>query len=552
MEPTSILDFGLVLLFSAIAGIISVRLRIPPVAGLLVVGLMMGPNVLNLVSLPTINAFAELGGILLLFMIGVEFSVTKLLSTGLRAVITSIILVLLSFLIMHEVAILIGLDGLTSIFVASMFSMSSTAIMMKILEQKRLISRQEIPTLIAMLIIEDIIAIFILTILSKVKTGLSDPETIVSALLIAIGVLGFSYLVLRKVISKIADIFLKYQNEDSLILFSFTIGIGMSILASLVGLTPAIGAFLAGSIIAGLPNGRDFENAIRPFSLVFSSFFFLSIGMLIDPSAIANGLTLLLLLAFLVTVFFVTFVSYFLISSNGRSSIFAGLAMLPLGEFSLLIAKESVGLVPINLVSIASAGVLASSLICSLALDRLEFFYDIYRQFFPSKLLQRLIDASCYFRNVVRAFEPGGYFHTLFMREVKKISGDVVYLGAVILFLWFARIYLQFSLTLADFTIRADYAALFLLSILSLLPLFRTLVSFKRLFDDKGNRSSFNVIYGKGCFMKTDDLELKSDYNDDAAFFYGKNRLYMKRHIVRAFQDARMLLEENIRSAPPA
>ena len=66
--------------------------------------------------------------------------------------------------------------------------------------------------------------------------------------------------------------------------------------------------------------------------------------------------------------------------------------------------------------------------------------------------------------------------------------------------------------------------------------------SFKRLFDDRGNRGIFNVIYGKGTFMKIDDFEVKSDYEDDTAFFYGKNRLYMKRHIVRAFKEAAELL----------
>ena len=67
--------------------------------------------------------------------------------------------------------------------------------------------------------------------------------------------------------------------------------------------------------------------------------------------------------------------------------------------------------------------------------------------------------------------------------------------------------------------------------------------SFKRLFDDKGNRGSFIVNYGKGNLFKINDLELKSDYVDDIAFFYGKNRLYLKRHIIRAFKEARALLE---------
>ena len=74
--------------------------------------------------------------------------------------------------------------------------------------------------------------------------------------------------------------------------------------------------------------------------------------------------------------------------------------------------------------------------------------------------------------------------------------------------------------------------------------------SFKRLFDDRGNRGSFMVIYGKGNLIKIDDLELKSDYGDDIAFFYGKNRLYMNRHIVRTFKEAKALLVPMLSKRP--
>jgi len=74
--------------------------------------------------------------------------------------------------------------------------------------------------------------------------------------------------------------------------------------------------------------------------------------------------------------------------------------------------------------------------------------------------------------------------------------------------------------------------------------------SYKRLFDDQGNRGSFNVIYGKGNLAKISDLELKSDYEDDIAFFSGKNRLYMNRHIVRAFKEAKVLLTSMLSKRP--
>jgi CPA2 family monovalent cation:H+ antiporter-2 len=486
MEGAAIFDFAWVLLFAALAGMVSVRLRLPPVAGLLVAGMLIGPNVLRLVELPTIEAFAEIGSVLLLFMIGVEFSIAKLMATGIRAVLSSLLLIFLTFTIMHEIAILLGFDIITSLFIGSMFSMSSTAIMMKILEQKKLVDRQEAPVLVAILIIEDIIAVFMLTFFSSLRSGsVAAGEGLLGAVIVSLGILAFGYIILLRVLQKFSQIFLRYQADDTLILFSFTLGIGMSVAASLLGLTPAIGAFLAGSIIAGLPNGRDFEHSIRPFSHVFSSFFFLSIGMLIDPAALLQSaeITLILIGGFMVVMTLATAFAFYLISTNGRSSVFAGLAMLPLGEFSLLIASQSIGLTQINLVGVASVGVLVTSVICSFTLNYSEHIYLWLKSHLPKRLLTTLRDSSAYFLNVISTFEPEGYFHMLFISEVKNSAADVLYILGASIFYIMARGYLQFSLTLSGYTFSADTALLVLLAMLSLVPLAKLVLSLKKLFD---------------------------------------------------------------------
>ncbi|MFH0737773.1 MAG: cation:proton antiporter [Candidatus Micrarchaeota archaeon] len=485
MEGTSILGFEWILLFAAIAGILSVRFRMPPVAGLLLAGMLMGPNILNLVDPPTISAFAEIGSVLLLFMIGVEFSVTKLLSAGLRAMMSSFLLICLTFIIMHEAAVLIGFDQITSLFIASIFSMSSTAIMMKILEQKRLVDRSEVPVLVSMLIIEDLAAVFMLTFFSSLKAGSSTGDGFVGAILVSLVVMAFAYLILLRLLKRFSLIFLRYQAEDTLILFAFALGVGMSVLASLVGLTPAIGAFLAGSIIAGLPVGQEVERSIRPFSHVFSSFFFLSVGMLINPATllVSAELTLMLIAAFMATIFLATAFVFFLISTSGRSSVFAGFAMLPLGEFSLLIAKESVGIVSSDLVGVASVGVLITSLTCSLALERSDRSYVWLKKKLPPKFLDTLRDASGYFRNVVSAFEPGGYFHRVLITELKKCRTDLLYLIGAAVFLFASKPYLDFQVSSFGIQTTAHAILLALLAVISVYPVIRIAISAKRLFD---------------------------------------------------------------------
>ncbi|MFH1393713.1 MAG: cation:proton antiporter [Candidatus Micrarchaeota archaeon] len=515
MENEVVLNLEWVLLFAMVAGVLSVRLRLPPVAGLLVGGMIIGPNVLGLANLPTIETFAEIGSILLLFMIGVQFSVTKLLSAGLRAIISSMLLMLITFTIMHEVAILIGFDLISSLFIAAIFSLSSTAIMMRILQQKGMDKKHEVHVLVAILIIEDLIAVFMLTFFSSLKTGTANLEGMVGAAIISFGILGFSYVVLLKLLRKFAQTFMRYQAEDSIILFSFALGIGMSILASILGLSPAIGAFLAGSIMAGLPNGAEFERSIKPFGQVFSSFFFLSIGMLIDPASLLSslGMNILLICAFMVTVFFSTMFAFFLISGSGRSSVFSGLAMLPLGEFSLLIAKEGDGLFQADVVGLASVGVLLTSVTSSLALGRSEEIYAWLKKHVPQPVLSTMRDGSGYFRNVISAFEPEGFFHSLLISEFKKGAMDLLYLVSVLLLFIVTRDLIEPEVSVAGIRIGEDVLILSVFTVFSLLPLRGILLSIKHLFDALStifsrttphtSRASIvrNLVIGGGFFM---------------------------------------------------
>lgn len=485
MQNAAILEFGWVLLFAALAVMISARLRLPPVAGLLIAGMLIGPNALHLVGLQTIELFADLGAVLLLFMIGVQFSVAKILAGGLRPVISSFLLMLLTFAMMHESAILLGFNPITSLYIAAIFSMSSTAIMMKILEQKRLVERQEVVPLVTMLIIEDVIAVFLLAFFSSLRAGTYTSGNVAGSVLLSFGILALGYAALRVLVRKSAIVLLQHHPQDTLVLFAFTLGIGMSILASLLGLTPAIGAFLAGSIIAGLPNGREFEDAIRPFSQLFPSFFFISIGMLISPAALAESSApaFLLIGMFAVTVFAATSFTFFLVSSSGRSSVFAGLAMLPLGEFSLLLAKESIGMAQINLVGVASAGVLITSLLCSFSLNRNERIYIALKKVLPRRFQEAQHDASAYFRNVISAFEPGGYFNRRLLTELRKVGTDLLYSFGVLLLLFFVRPYLQPTLPVLGLALPEDIALLALAAILLIIPAMRILLSTKRLFD---------------------------------------------------------------------
>ena len=478
-------EFGWMLVAAVIAGIISIKVRLPPIIGLIFFGMLIGPNVLGLAGSQSINLLADIGAVLLLFMIGIEFSITKLLLTGLRAILAGFFLITLTFVFIYEIAILAGFDFLTSMYIGAMLSLSSTTIIIKILEQRGLIMRMEVPFLIAILIVEDIIAIFLLTFFSSLKTtGLTNENIFVSVVL-SLAILLFTYLILKNIIKKFSDVFLRYQAEDTLVFFSFILGIGMSLIAKGLGLTPSIGAFLAGSIIAALPNGKEFKNAIKPFSLVFSSFFFLSIGMLIDPATLSQNATITLLLigAFVICVSTLAGFIIYMISSNGKSAVLASLTMIPLGEFSLLIAKESMGSVSINLVEIAAIGALITSLLSSLMVKKFEDIHAFLNKHTPNRVIRRLRAFSKYYNTVIAAFEPGGYFYKLAVKQAKEIIKDVVYvIGAFLLIITISRLF-KFDIIVIGFEI--NFSMLIIIAILLFLiyPIYRIVIAIKKMID---------------------------------------------------------------------
>jgi hypothetical protein len=157
--------------------------------------------------------------------------------------------------------------------------------------------------------------------------------------------------------------------------------------------------------------------------------------------------------------------------------------MLPLGDFSLLIASESIGLTQIDLVGVASVGVLITSVVCSIALNRSEHIYVWLKSHLPAKFMGALKDSSGYFLNVLSSFEPEGYFHKLFMNEVRNGVADILYILGASVFYFAGRNYLQFPLTVSGYTFMAEFGLLVILTLLSLIPLAKLAISVKRLFD---------------------------------------------------------------------
>ena len=400
---TEFLNLGIVLIIATIAGAIAVRFKQPAVLGLLLVGAIVGPYQLGWVkSSEVINFIAEIGAVLLLFAIGLEFSVSKLKEHGISAVLIATTKMLVIFILTYLICSIFGLNQITSLYLGAILSITSTAIMIKIINEKRYASRPEIPILISVLIVEDIIAIFILTIFSTLSdtsslTNLLTVELFTS-ILQAFLIFGLFYLVFSKIAVRILEWLFKYQAEETASLTSLSLGIGLSIVATVLGLPASIGAFLAGNLIASVPQSDKFKHSVEPLILVFASLFFVSVGLTVNIGAAASNLLLIIAL-----IIFAIIIKYagmaltaYLFGVDEESAAFSGLAMLSMGEFSLLIASQAnpALLGGFDLIGTTSILVFVLALTSTLTIDHYRYISKVSANFIPTRFKKVGLHAS--------------------------------------------------------------------------------------------------------------------------------------------------------------
>ncbi len=399
-------DVIIILLFSVLGGVLATRLKQPSVLGVLLAGALAGPHALGLLTDPKLmHGAIEVGAILLLFLVGIEFSLEKLLDMGLRSVIIASIKIGLIFFFGYNIALFFGLPSIAGAAIGVMLSMTSTVIFLKILEQKGLSARPEVPLLVAVLIIEDIFGVFALMFFSGLSSqGEITPLIILLRLVIALAILISVYLLLMRFLRPVLNWLSEYSTQDTITFIAISMCAVMSYLAHLLGLSTAVGAFLAGNVVASLRNADAFEHAIHPFILTFTSLFFFSIGTVVDFGSVFGNFTLIvvLLAANILLKFGVIGASTYLFSiPSGRSAVFSGLAMVSLGEFSLLIANEAQKISPaIDFISITASIIFFSSLTMSLFVGHSQGAYRVMTALLPKGIKYDLGEASRYCRTL--------------------------------------------------------------------------------------------------------------------------------------------------------
>jgi len=437
-----LVEFSFFVVFALLGIVLAARLKVPYVVGLLVFGMLAGPHAFALVNdAQIISTFSELGAILLLFTVGIEFSISRMLKSGFRAIFVTFFKMSILFFFGYETALYFGLDLTAAMYAGAMVAITSTAIMYKIAGEKGTSRHPLMPLLFSMLIVEDLVAVAALTFFSSLDDSNPTQENKLFSIFISLALLGIFYLFARRHASgAIARLASKFS-EEALIFVAFTLCLVMSFAADFFGLSPTIGAFLAGSIIATLPNARAIRKTIHPLLLTFAAFFFLALGMQIDPGAVWNhlGFAVALSIVFIAVCFASEFVLLYSTGTKARHALFGAASMVVLGEFSLLIASVAGGENANILLSVGSFGVIVTALASSLLLDRREGIAAAGSRLVPAYAVATGRAFSGYLSELVRDFSLNGHFWRVSQVCWKCVAKKLAVVVFVLLAMWIAR-----------------------------------------------------------------------------------------------------------------
>jgi CPA2 family monovalent cation:H+ antiporter-2 len=342
--PNLINDLGLILITAAIAVLIFRRLKQPLVLGYLVAGFLASSNFYffpSVKDVSSIEVWAEIGVIFLLFSLGLEFSFKKLLKVGGTASITALTQIIVMIILGYFAGRFMGWSEMNSIFLGVILSISSTTIILKAFDELGVKSQKFTGNVIGALIVQDIVAILMMVLLSTIAVSqqFSGTELIQSLLkltfFLAIWFISGIFFI-PTLLKKLKPLF----TDEMLLIISLALCLLMVIFAAGVGFSPALGAFIMGSIIAETNEAEHIEHIVKPVKDLFGAVFFVSVGMLINPETLVEYAIPVMILTF-VTIFGQSIASTIgtLISGQPlKESIQTGMSLSQIGEFSFIIA----------------------------------------------------------------------------------------------------------------------------------------------------------------------------------------------------------------------
>ena len=337
-------DLALILIVAGIVTLIFRKIKLPVVLGYIVAGFLISPHfsyMPTVVEVADIEVWANIGVVFLMFGLGLEFSFKKLATVGGSAVIVAMTVMLSMIFIGAGVGYMLGWAKMDCIFLGGMLSMSSTMIILKAYEEYALKERRFAQLVLSTLVIEDIAGIFMMIILSTISvsqaaSGVATFKEIGLLLMYLVIWLILGIYLIPSFLNKVS----KLMNDELMVIVSLAICLGMVVIADFIGFSEALGAFMAGSILAGTVRAGYIERLTKPIKDLFGAVFFVSVGMMIQPELLVKyiGPILIITVATILGQMIFSTIGILLSGQSLHTAIRGGFSMVQIGEFSFIIA----------------------------------------------------------------------------------------------------------------------------------------------------------------------------------------------------------------------
>ena len=318
------------------------RLGQPALVGEILAGVVIGPSLLGLVEPgETLEVFAELGVVFLLFWVGLETRLSDMRDVGLTALRVGALGVVVPFAAGYGAGLVLGESGATSVFLGAALVATSVGITSAVLIELGALATTAARTILGAAVIDDILAMVLLAVAVGVADqGGIDVTSIGVVIALAVGFVVFVALGGTRLVARWPDVFHAPKFSESPLLPAVILCLGLAAFSAQIGLAAIIGAFLAGMVVAETKDRHDFEEEIAPLYAFFPPFFFVFIGLEVELDAFTDAGTLGLLLAITVLAFATKFGAAWLAarSMGTRDAVVVGLGMVPRGEVGIIVA----------------------------------------------------------------------------------------------------------------------------------------------------------------------------------------------------------------------
>lgn len=359
-------DLAIIMIIGAVVTLAFFKIKQPLIIGYLFAGMLIGPlspfwswvlpeggppteiieGVGILSDISALNLFAEIGVILLLFVIGIEFPYSKIRSIGRVAVGVGTLGLFSTLGVVFYTASALGMEFMDALFIAAALSISSTAIIVKILEEMGRIKKESSILVLGILIVEDVIAVILISSLQSIAlVGSVSIESILVVMLVAIGLIVGTFTIGTRVIPPLIDRVAAAEHREILLLSVLGVCFGYALFANIVGLSVAIGAFLAGVLIAESKSAEVAKLLSSPIKDMFVAIFFISVGALMDISQLENYIFVAIALIAVATgmKFGGNLIGNIMFrQKRGKGMRSAFTLAAPRGEFSIVIVKAGI------------------------------------------------------------------------------------------------------------------------------------------------------------------------------------------------------------------